>query len=155
VQAKQSGETALVQLQLHQTLTPPPPLYLHHNHQLLLSHQTLMNLLFLHHASDITLCAIASDFRTRCNKSQSNGIPAVQGFGFWLNVVKCNKKGWQSKEHNEVGQSNIQWLAFRYNNDARCPDKHIWGLVTVFASSTCLEWFESELLLLVRGEMPK
>jgi len=39
---------------------------------------------------------------------------AVQGFRFWLNKVKCNGKGLQTKNMKQRRRtSDIQWLAFR------------------------------------------
>ena len=47
-------------------------------------------------AIDIRLCAIVSDFRIRCNKSQSNGIPAT-GFGSII-VSSATKKAGNQKD---------------------------------------------------------
>ena len=81
-------------------------------------------------AIDIKLCAIASDFRIRCNKSQSNGIPAM-GFGPII-VSSATKKGWQSKEHYEtMKEDNLTYngllLGTTMMQDALILKTYLWG----------------------------
>ena len=78
------------------------------------------------------MCAIAQDFRIRCNKSQSNGIPAalvaIQGLRFWLKYSEVQQKGSQSKQQNEREQEdNLAYNGLFLGTDARCPDNHILG----------------------------